>query len=475
MEKITSEGERSSQGSSMPFVGSVRKVSGQIVVVECEDAYRPQLQECLTARDDASVRLEAYAYSDGRMLSCLLLSASDALPRNTKIVSTGRRITVPVGRGILGRAMNLYGEPVDGRGPIHAEGERSIYPEANIARVRELARPGKVLETGIKTIDFFAPLQKGAKMALVGGAGVGKTIIQTEILRNIIQSNKGVSIFAGIGERIREGHALWHILEQQKVLERTALMFGYVNKNAAVRFRTAASAAALAEYFRDECGEDVLFFVDNVFRFLQAGSELSTILGEIPSQSGYQPTLQTEIAQFENRLATTRKASVTSVQTIYVPADEFANPAVTAAIAHMDAVIILSRDFTQRGWHPAIDPFRSMSDAINPQIIGEDHYQTVIEAMGVLNQYDRLARVVSVVGEEELSAQNQQTYQRAERILHYMTQPLYATELEAGRGGVTVRLADVVRDVQAILRGDLDSVSPEKLLFIGDLKSAGLL
>ena len=391
MEKVISSEESPIGGDALPFVGSVRGVSGQIVDVECEGTYRPQLQEFLTARDDPSVRLEAYAYRDRRMLSCLLLSAADVLSRNTKIVSMERRITVPVGPGILGRAMNLYGEPVDGRGPIAAEGERSIYPEVNTTFVQELARPGKILETGIKVIDFFVPLQKGGKMALVGGAGVGKTILQMEIVRNIIHTNKGVSIFAGIGERIREGHALWHTLEQQKVLERTALMFGYVNKNAAVRFRTAAAAATLAEYFRDERGEDVFFFVDNVFRFLQAGSELSTILGEIPSQWGYQPTLQTEIAQFENRLATTKKASITSVQTVYVPADEFANPAVAAAISHMNAVAILSRDFTQRGWHPAVDPFRSMSDAVNPQFIGDDHYQAVIEAMGVLNQYDRRA------------------------------------------------------------------------------------
>ena len=457
-------------------VGRVRRVIGQIVGIECEGEYRPRLQELLVAEEDKTVRLEAYAYREERMLYCLLLSPVSTLRRMATILATGRQITVPVGKELLGRAINLYGEPMDGGGPVVSKIERSIYPNVRPG-IAELASTPGILETGIKMLDFFTPVVKGGKTALVGGAGVGKTTLETEILRNLLQGSgqNGVSVFAGIGERVREGQALWQDLKDQRVLERTALMFGYINKNAVVRFRTAAAAAAVAEYYRDEEGRDVFFFIDNVFRFLQAGSELSTLLGEIPSEYGYQPTLQSEIAQFENRLVTTSRGSITSVQATYVPADEFENPAVAATLAHMDTVVILSRDVAQQGRYPAIDPLRSTSDAIDPTIIGADHYNAVTETFAALNQYDRLARVVAIVGEEELSLQNQQTYHRAQLILHYMTQPLFTTESENGRPGVSVRREDVVRDVRAILSGALDAVQAEQLLYIADLKTAGLL
>jgi len=331
-----------------------------------------------------------------------------------------------------------------------------------------------VLETGIKTIDFFAPLLKGGKMALVGGAGVGKTTLQEEILRNVVYGGGGVSVFAGIGERIREGHALWRSLEEYKVLDRTALVFGHISKNAAVRFLTASTAAALVEYFRDEAEEDVLFFADNVFRFLQAGSELSTLLGEIPSEFGYQPTLQTEIAQFENRLYSTEKAYVTSVQTVYVPADEFGNPAIAATMPHMDASVVLSRDLTQEGRYPAVDPFQSMSTALDPDIVGSEHYEAVTQSIELMSQYKQLARIVSIVGSEELSLENQRRYGRAQKILNYMTQPFMTTEIETGRTGIAVKRENVVRDMRAILAGDLDNISADRFLYIGDLKGAGL-
>ena len=464
------------ENEDLPRVGRVRRITGQIVGIECEGDYRPRLQELLVADDDRTVRLEAYAYREERMLYCLLLSPVSSLRRMATILATGRQIAVPVGRELLGRAINLYGEPMDGGTAIAAKEERSIYPVQRPGIV-ELAASSGILETGIKMLDFFTPVVKGGKTALVGGAGVGKTTLETEILRNLLQDSgtKGVSVFAGIGERVREGQALWQGLKDSRVLEKTALMFGYINKNAVVRFRTAAAAAAVAEYYRDVEGKDVFFFIDNVFRFLQAGSELSTLLGEIPSEFGYQPTLQSEIAQFENRLVSTSRGSITSVQATYVPADEFENPAVAATLAHMDTVVILSRSVAQRGRYPAIDPLRSTSAAIDAAIIGQDHYNAVTETFAALNQYDRLARVVAIVGEEELSLQNQQTYHRAELILHYMTQPLFTTEVEDGRPGVSVKRADVVRDVRAILAGQLDAIQPEKLLYIADLKTAGLL
>ncbi len=456
-------------------VGYVRGVIGQIVQVTCDEVYRPRLRELLTVADDPYVRLEAHAYDENETLYCLLLSGADTITRHTRIVSTGQQITVPVGANVLGRVMDVYGEPIDGRGPIGGGLEQSIYTREKATLASQILRPSEVQETGIKTIDFFAPLLKGGKMALVGGAGVGKTVLQEEILRNVVYGGGGVSVFAGIGERIREGHALWQSLEEHEVLDRTALIFGHISQNAAVRFLTAATAATLVEYFRDYERLDVLFFVDNVFRFLQAGSELSTLLGEIPSEFGYQPTLQSEIAQFENRLYSTKNAFVTSVQTVYVPADEFGNPAVSATMPHMDAVVILSREMTHQGRYPAVDPFGSMSTALNPNTVGYEHYQTAIEAIEVLNRYKQLARIVSIVGEEELSPQNQKRYLRAKQMLNYMTQSFITTEMESGRKGVKSDLKEVVKDVRAILDGKLDNVPPEAFLYIGSLKDAGLL
>ncbi|MFA7309827.1 MAG: F0F1 ATP synthase subunit beta [Candidatus Paceibacterota bacterium] len=468
-------------------VGRVRRVVGQIAVIECEGEYRPPLQEKLTSQDDPNVLLEAYAYGTDRTLFCLLFSRPEELIRDTLVVSSGREISIPVGPHLLGRAIDFSGEAIDGKGPVLGKEECSIYEGEHGTSLDTVVRSNEIIETGIKVIDFFTPLLRGGKMGLVGGAGVGKTVLQTEILRNIINARAGVAVFAGIGERTREGHALWRTLEDYNVLDKTALVFGYVNRNAAVRFRTAAAAATVAEYFRDlpitaddaakgkPSTNDVLFFVDNVFRFLQAGSELSTLLGEIPSEFGYQPTLQSEVAQFENRLTSTKRGSITSVQTIYVTADEFTNPAVVATLPHMDTVVILSREITQSGRFPAIDPLKSSSNALNVRTVGQEHFDTVHEARSLLAQYDKLSRMVAIVGEEELSQQNLETYRRAERLLNYMTQSFFTAESESGRPGVVMSRADVVRDVRSILDGEADDIPAEHLLYISDLKSGGHL
>jgi F-type H+-transporting ATPase subunit beta len=455
-------------------IGTVRGVAGQIVRVYCSGDYRPALRELLTAADDTSVRLEAYAYDGPHMLFCLLLSDTDQVRRDMTIVGTGSTITVPVGPGILGRVMDLYGEPIDGGLAIEATERRPIYNDSHLSEGMNVVRLNEVLETGIKTIDFFTPLLRGGKMALVGGAGVGKTTLQEEILRNVVYKGKGVSVFAGIGERIREGHALWRSLQEHNVLDRTALIFGHINKNAAVRAITAASAATLVEYFRDHEKQDVLFFVDNVFRFLQAGSELSTLLSELPSEFGYQPTLQSDIAAFENRLHSTEDAAVTAVQTVYVPADEFGNPAVSVTMPHMDAVVIMSRDMTYEGHYPAVNPFDSSSKALDPTIVGPEHYETVTQAVEILNTYKQLKRIVSIVGEEELSLENQKNFSRAQKLLNYMTQGFEATEVETGRESSRVTRAEVVKDVKAILNGDYDEVEAQKFLYIGTLKDIRL-
>ena len=460
--------------SAVEPVGRVRRVAGQVVAVECTSAYRPALGELLTGSEDQSIRLEAYAYRGEGLLYCLLLSAPSGISRKTEIVSTGAPISIPVGPGLLGRAINLYGEPMDGGLALVEEARRSIA--ASRTSRTSLVGAGAIIDTGLKCVDFFAPIREGARTALVGGAGVGKTVMQTEILRHFLsRSTKSVAVFAGIGERVREGHALWELLKEQDVLKDTSLIFGYNNKNAGIRFRSAAAAAALVEYFRDEEGKDVIFFIDNVFRFLQAGAELATLLGEIPSEFGYQPTLQSEISSFENRLSSTKEGSVTSIQTLYVPSDEFENPAVAAALAHMETVIVFSREMASRNWRPALDPLRSSSQALRPDIVGEAHYKAVTAASAVLNQYDRLERIVSIVGEEELSEENRKTFRRAERLRHYMTQPLLTTSIEDGKPGASVARSDTVRDVEAILAGRVDDVPSERLLYISDLKSAGFL
>lgn len=455
-------------------IGRIRGVLGQIVRVQCDGAYRPKLQELLTTVEDSAVRLEAYAYDSADTLYCLLLSDTDQIVRDLEVVGTGKYITIPVGSAVLGRVVDLYGEAIDGGETLPETVTRPIYRQPELSKGMHVMRPSEIQETGVKTIDFFAPLLRGGKMALVGGAGVGKTTLQEEILRNVVYGGDGVSVFAGIGERIREGHALWDSLREHDVLDRTALMFGHINKNAAVRSITAAAAATLVEYFRDEEKKDVLFFVDNVFRFLQAGSELSTLLSELPSEFGYQPTLQSEIAAFENRLYSTTEAAVTSVQTVYVPADEFGNPAVSATMPHMDAVVVLSRDMTYQGRYPAVDPFTSMSSALNPKTVGKRHYRAATEAVEVLNEYKQLSRIVSIVGEEELSLENQQKYSRAEKLLNYMTQGFISTAVETGREGVKVARETVVQDVETILSGQVDSVDAEAFLYIKDLASAGI-
>jgi len=455
------------------FIGRIKSVKGQIASVSCESSNRPGLRELLICPQDDTVRLETYEYTDNNTLLCLLLSSSKTIKRNLEVFSEGRQITIPVGNEVLGRVINLFGDPEDGRGPINSETVRPIYSNVKTPS-KNNPRSNEVSETGIKAIDFFTPIPRGGKIGLVGGAGVGKTVLMTEILHNISSRYKGVSIFAGIGERIREGRELWRSLEERELLERAVLIMGHINQNAAVRFRTAWSAATIAEYFRDVKNWDVLFFVDNVFRFLQAGSELSTLLGEIPSEFGYQPTLQSEIAQFENRLTSTEKAAITSVQTVYVPADELGNPTIAATLPHLDAVAILSRTMTQQGRHPAVDPFQSKSSMINPSIVGQEHYDAVTKAIEVLNQYERLSRVVTIVGEEELSAENQKIYARARKLLNYMTQSFFTTEVQSGRAGVYVERKDVVRDVKAILDGTFDLVPAEKFLYIGDTKSTTL-
>lgn len=451
-------------------VGSVTNVQGQVVTVRCDGAHRPALKELLTATENEHVRLEAYSYVGDRDLRCLLLSSAQELRRGMAILSLGQEIMLPVGTEVLGRAMDLFGTPIDAKGDIVAQKYRSIHQVAE-ASTNTIGTSVDLIDTGIKAIDFFTPMRKGGKLVLIGGAGVGKTVLMTEVLRNLITNHTGASVFAGIGERTREGHELWSWLEEHELLPKVSLVLGSIHKNAAVRFRTAWAASALVEHFRDVEKQDVLFFVDNIFRFLQAGSELSTLIGEIPSEFGYQPTLQSEIAQFEGRLHSTEKRTVTSVQTMYLPADELSNPSVAVTIPHMDSIVILNRDIAQQGRLPAINPFQSRSTMLRPGIVGEEHHRIATEAMDLLSQYEQLARIVAIVGKDELSLENQIVFDRAQKILNYMTQPFFGAETQTGRKGVFVKRHSTVQDVKAIINGAYDTLPAETLNYVGDLNS----
>ncbi len=450
-------------------VGRIRSVRGQVVGVVCDASYRPKAHELLVSREDSSVRLEVYKYVSDRDIECLLLSSPKSVARGMVMVSTGTEISVPVGTATLGRTFDLYGEPVDGKGPVEGE-RRSIHLLGESAHA-PIAHAAEVLETGIKAIDFFVPMRKGGSIVLVGGAGVGKTILMYEIVRNLMASHDGYAVFAGIGERTREGYELLQWLSETSVLNRVVMILGNINKNAAVRFRTAWSAAAMVEHFRDVEKKNVLFFVDNIFRFLQAGSELSTLLGEIPSELGYQPTLQTEIAQFESRIASTQNGHVTSVQTLYLPADELSNPSVASSLPHMDSIIILSRDIAQNNRLPAIDLARSRSNIADEAIIGVAHYRALVRAMELLSEHEKLARIASIMGKDELSSVNQIIYDRGQKLINYMTQPFFSAEAQTGKSGVYVRVEETVRDVQSILDGAVDTRSPEQLMGIGTIQS----
>jgi len=451
------------------FVGRVLTVRGQIVTVRCESDYRPALRELLSAEANSRVLIEVHSYKERDLLYCLLLSDKSELKRNMHIVSRGRSLSIPVGQSVLGRAINIYGNPVDGGPPLSFEETRLIDAPGQ-KRLRQDAAERRFLDTGIKALDFFTPLLDGGNLALVGGAGVGKTVLMTEIIRNLNSSHPGVTLYTGIGERIREGHELWLSLKEAKVLEKTALIVAHINENAAVRLKVASAAATLAEYFRDEKAQDVLFFADNVFRFVQAGNELSTLLEEIPSEYGYQSTLESDMARFQSRLGPGERTTITSVQTVYVPADELSDPSLAAALPYFEAVVILSREMSQEGRFPAIDLLNSKSSISSRASTDETdiaHVRALTAAVEILQQYQRIARIVSIIGEGELTPQDKVIYQRATRLRNYMTQPFFTQQTHTGRGGVFVKRSEAIQDVDAILRGDYDDIQPEHFMYIG--------
>lgn len=456
--------------------GSIRSINGQIAEVEIETETFPNLYEILTSPQDPKVMMEVF--SEGKdSIFCLILSNPDQLQRGMKVVGTGSDLKIPVGKNVLGRVIDLFGIVRDKGNPIPPPPQTdrvSIYsraPSLNIVKTGY-----ELLETGIKAIDFITPIQRGGKVGFVGGAGVGKTILLTELVHNITSKKQNVySIFAGVGERIREGQELYQRLQSSGVLPKTIIILGQMNENAAIRFRVALAAAAQAEYFRDVIKADVLFFIDNIFRFVQAGNEVATLLGTIPSEQAYQATLQTEISTLEDRLIPTENGTITSFQNIYAPADEITDAGVNAIMSLLDTSIVLSRSIAQKGIYPPIDLLQSSSATLTKAFLGEEHFNALTQFQQLLANYERLSHIVAIVGEEELSPENRVLYNRTKKIINYLTQPFFMTETQSGRKGAYVPKDTTVKDIIMILSGNLDNIPTDKFMYIGSLKDAGII
>jgi len=453
--------------------GTVTAVNGEIVKVEFATKH-PRLHAVLFDPADAEIFLQVYSSAGANTYNCMVLSGKKKLYRGKRLVSNNAALTIPVGPAVLGRVINLFGQPVDGLGKVDSPWQRPIIgPSPDYAKVTTAKT---IWETGIKLIDFFSPLVKGGKMGLFGGAGVGKTILLSEILHNILAIKKQgdrpiVSVFAGVGERIREGHELYYELKARNVLSYVSLLFGPMGDNAATRFLTGMAAVTVAEYFRDTEDSDVLFFVDNVFRFAQAGSELSSVTQNIPSEDGYQPTLTSEMAAFHERLTSTATGSISCIEAIYVPSDDLLDSGVQAIYPYLDSIVTLSRDIYQEDRFPAVDILSSGSALISLDAITIGHYQAVITALTVLKQAQKLERMVALVGEAELSPDNKIIYNRAKILKNYMTQPFFVIEAQTGRKGTYVPLEKTVADVRAILAGKYDAKDPEEFTNIGEIKA----
>ena len=454
------------------YIGKIKSIIGSIVEIELDTQETPIIGEVLSTVDSPDVRLEVHTFNETSLM-CLSLTDVSLLARNMDVITTKKPLVIPVGPQVLGRVMNLFGDAEDGKGPIETKEHAPIY--ARKPSFSLVKNSSEILETGIKAIDFIAPFVKGAKVGFIGGAGVGKTVLITELIHNVSEKHEGVSVFAGVGERIREGQELYHRLESSKTLPNIALVLGQMNENAAIRFRVASAAITIAEYFRDIEKKDILFFIDNMYRFVQAGNEVASVLGIIPSEQGYQATMSSELGNLQERLVSTTDGSITSIQTIYVPSDELTDPGVTNTLAYLDSVIFLSRSIAQLGIYPPVDLIQSSSSITLSNYIGILHHNLLEEVQQLITRYSELERIVAIIGEQELSQDDRTLYNRAKKIINYLTQPFSVTEAQTGRAGTFIPREVTVNDIHIILEGKLDNVPTEKLLYIGSLKDAGLV
>ena len=447
--------------------GIVRRVTGPVVDVQFPTGHLPDIYNAIEIQlEDRKVVMEAMQQLGSDTVRCVSLFSTDGIARGCTAVDTGSPVTMPVGEATLGRMFNVVGDPIDGKGSVEAE-RMPIHRSAPC--FTDVMPSTEILETGIKVVDLLAPYSKGGKIGLFGGAGVGKTVLIQELIRNVAYEHGGYSVFAGVGERSREGNDLWNEMTESGVISKTALVFGQMNEPPGARLRVPLSGLTIAENFRDTSGQDVLLFIDNIFRFTQAGSEVSALLGRMPSAVGYQPTLATEMGTLQERITSTRNGSVTSVQAIYVPADDLTDPAPATAFAHLDATTVLDRGISELGIYPAVDPLASTSRILEPDVLGHRHYSTARAVQSVLQKYKELQDIIAVLGMDELSLEDKATVNRARRIQRFLSQPFHVAENFTGMAGKYVPLEETIRGFEIILGGECDNIPEQAFLMCGTI------
>jgi F-type H+-transporting ATPase subunit beta len=459
--------------------GRITQIMGPVVDVQFEGELPFILNALETRVGDRRLVLEVAQETGERTVRCIAMDSTDGLARGAEVTDTGKSIAVPVGPQVLGRILNVIGEPIDDRGPIGETKTMPIHRDA--PAFAEQATSAEILVTGIKVVDLLAPYQKGGKTGLFGGAGVGKTVLIQELINNIAKGHGGVSVFAGVGERTREGNDLYHEMIDAGVIKigenttegsKVALVYGQMNEPPGARMRVGLSGLTMAEYFRDEEGQDVLFFVDNIFRFTQAGAEVSALLGRIPSAVGYQPTLSTDMGALQERITSTKKGSITSVQAVYVPADDLTDPAPATSFAHLDATTVLNRAISEKGIYPAVDPLDSTSRALDPRIVGEEHYNTAREVQRILQSYKSLQDIIAILGMDELSDDDKLVVARARKLERFLSQPFHVAEVFTGSPGVFVAVEDTIRGFKAICAGEYDHLPEAAFYMVGTIEDA---
>lgn len=449
--------------------GKIIQVMGPVVDVQFTEDTIPEIKDALTVENDGkTLVMEVAQHLGNDQVRCIMLASSDGLYRDMEVTATGSGIKVPVGEKTLGRLFNPLGETIDGGENLDNEQHWEIHRDP--PSFEDQSPVVEILETGIKAIDLLAPYAKGGKIGLFGGAGVGKTVLIQELIRNIATEHGGYSIFTGVGERSREGNDLWTEMTESGVIEKTALVFGQMNEPPGARMRVAETGLTMAEYFRDEMNQNVLLFIDNIFRFTQAGSEVSALLGRMPSAVGYQPTLATEMGELQERIASTKNGSVTSVQAVYVPADDLTDPAPATTFAHLDATTVLSRKIVEQGIYPAIDPLESTSRILEPDVVGEEHYETARKVQEILQKYKELQDIIGILGMEELSDEDKVTVYRARKIQRFLSQPFHVAETFTGVPGKYVPLKDTIRSFKAIIDGEMDEYPESAFFNVGNLE-----
>ena len=451
--------------------GKVSQVMGPVVDVLFENGKLPAIYNALTIPNGKkTLTVEVAQHIGDNTVRCIAMASTDGLMRDTEVMDTGKSISVPVGDETLGRIFNVLGDTVDNGKPIKTDKRWNIHRTA--PEYDELASSTEVFETGIKVIDLICPYSKGGKIGLFGGAGVGKTVLIMELINNIVKQHDGLSVFTGVGERTREGNDLYNEMKSSGVLANTALVYGQMNEPPGARMRVALSGLTMAEYFRDVKGQDVLLFIDNIFRFTQAGSEVSALLGRMPSAVGYQPTLASEMGELQERIASTKKGSITSVQAVYVPADDLTDPAPATTFAHLDATTVLSRSIASSGIYPAVDPLESTSRILSEEVLGEEHYNVARDVQKILQRYKELTDIIAIMGMDELSDEDKLLVSRARKIQRFLSQPFFVSEKFTGIPGVYVPLSETIRGFREIIQGKCDNLPESAFLFVGTIDEA---